>query len=376
MKGERLGASTEVLERPANPQVVFISAAGGTYDGLRSVQGALSSEFGTENVTVFNSALFGEKISSDRFKQMGAIIKSKIEKGPTAIIAHSFGAAETMAAFKEIEKEDPGFFKKQETLDNLNLVLISPAGFFRNWRNGLKYVSKYAKLGVQEAGMLRRTFPGKGSILQGIVSASSVPTEAVYRDDLIQGVRNVSQKLSQVEGQVRVVDAFPDRDYMPFTDAKTQGKLQALDARIAEAASADTLTARQRRAARKALRQRGRLTRKVVNEAFKNAHAKAFGDPVIQHHKYEKDRDAKKAKRRLIIDTFVKGKVLEKMSAWQDAGMRINIVIPEHDTMMSVDEARNFLQGNSDRLAVTPLSTHSAPWAPQPRILTELVKSF
>lgn len=368
-------AETKEKEKALN--VVFISAARGTYDGLRSIKGTLDREFGADNVSVYNSVLFGDKPSPDRFEKMGAELKAKIESGHTTILAHSFAAAETMEAFKEIEKEDPDFFKQRENLDNLQLILISPAGFFQNWRQGIKYGLKYIKLGVQEAGMaMGRTVPGKTSILHGIVSTSVVPHEGIDRDDLVTRVRKVSGKLSQAEGSVREVDAVPDRDYSKYLPAEQAAALQSVDGVFKEATGVDILTSRQRRAARKALKQRARLTSKVVVGSFENRYADQEGDPEIPHEVYDKDKVASRNKTRLMWDTFIKGRVLGKMTEWQNAGMRINFVIPEQDTMMSVDDARNFLQGNDDRLAVTPVSTHMAPWGPQPRILVELVKKF
>lgn len=367
----------EVGEKDKTPNVVFISAARGTYDGLRSIKGTLDSEFGTDTVTVYNSVLFGDNPSPDRFQKMGAELKTKIENGPTTILAHSFAAAETMEAFKEIEKEDPDFFKKKENLDNLQLILISPAGFFKNWRQGIKYGLKYVKLGVQEAGMaMGRTVPGKTSILHGIVSTSVIPHERIARDDLVQRVRKISGKLSQADGSVPEIDAVPDRNYRKRLLPEEVTALQNIDDVFEEATDADTLTRRQRRAARKALKQRARITSKVVVESFDNRYADQDGDPEIQHEVYDKDKIASRNRTRLMWDTFIKGHVLGRMTEWQNAGMRINFVIPEQDTMMSLDDARNFLQGNDDRLAVTPVSTHMAPWAPQPRILVELVKKF
>lgn len=367
----------ETKEKEKTPNVVFISAARGTYDGLRSIKGTLDNEFGADNVSVYNSVLFGDNTSPDRFQKMGAELKSKIESGPTTILAHSFAAAETMEAFKEIEKEDPDFFKKKENLDNIQMILISPAGFFKNWRQGIKYGLKYVKLGVQEAGMaMSRTVPGKTSILHGIVSTSVLPHEGLARDDLVQRVRKVSGELSQADGSVQEIDAIPDRDYRKHLPPEKAKALQSVDDVFTEATEADTLTRRQRRAARKALKQRARLTSKVVVGSFENRYADQEGDPEVPHEVYDKDKVASRNRTRLMWDTFIKGRVLGKMTEWQNAGMKINFVIPEQDTMMSVDDARNFLQGNDDRLAVTPVSTHMAPWGPQPRILVELVKKF
>jgi hypothetical protein len=373
---ERLGIAPETLQQEQKPQVFFISAARGTYDGLRTINRTLGDKFGEENVHMYNSALFGEHVSPHRFKKMGAQMKAKIEAGPTTILAHSFGAAETMAAFEEIEKEDPDFFKKKEHLENLTLTLISPAGFIENWRQGLKYVAKYAQLGAQEVGMLGRTFPGRTSVLQGISSVASIPSGIAERSHMVAGIRSVSADISNADGTARVVEHNPDRDYLPYVNEADLETINQLDARIAEASEAEELTRKERRTVRKALRQRGRLTSKVVMGTLMNSYSDEAGDPVIESEKFGKSKEASQARRKLIIDTFVKGKVLSKMTELQDAGVNINIVVPEHDTMMTVDDARNFLQGREDRLAVTSLSTHMVPWAAQPNILVELVKTF
>ncbi len=370
-----VGISPEIKRQETSQQVVFISGATGTNDGLRAINSTLQNEFGRDKVTVYNSVLFGDKSSPNRFVEMGRSLKSKIENGKTTILAHSFGAAETIEAFKEIEKHDPNFFKNKENLDNINLILVSPAGFFKNWRQGIRYGAKYAKLGVQEAGkFFGKTLPGKSSVLQGIVSASVVPSHVLERGEMIDSVQAMAGKISHMRSDVLSVDANADRDYAQYMDFSEKQKLREIDARLAEYAYADQLTWRQRMSARKALRQRGRLTRKVVKGALENKYADDYSDPIISNIRYGRSRSASQARRRLMLDTFLRGKVLEKMNSLQNAGLKINMVVPEYDTLMTVDNAKQFLQGRDDRLVVTPLSTHMAPWGPQPGILAELAK--
>ncbi len=370
------GPRLEVLKPKKEQQVVFISGATGTYDGMRTIKGALHEQYGRDNVSVYNSVLFGDRPSPDRFQQMGADLKEKIIKGPTTVLAYSFGASETVAALDEIVKEDPNFFKQKENLDNLQLVLISPASFLANWRQGLRYGSKYITLGIQEKGALGLTLPGKTGILHGIVSSAVIPPEGVAREKLVKGIRIVSGALSKADGSVQELDFNPDRNYLPYLSEEERKKLEVLDTRLNEAIQDEVPSRHNRRAARKALRQRGRLTSKVVNESFRNSYSDDFGDPEREETVYPKSKEAAKKTRKLLWDTFMNGRVLGKMTEWRNAGLKINIIVPEQDAMMDVDDARDFLLGDNNRIAVASLSTHSGPWAPQPKLVVASAKAF
>lgn len=345
----------------------FFSGARGRWKGIRATKQALEDVFGRGKAKVLNSALFAESPARDRFESSGRDIQSSIEEGPTTVVAHSFGTAELCASIDEIKKNKPGFFQKKEHAENLHIKLISPAGIFKNRREGIKYLMKYGLLGPQEAGMLKRTLPGKTSILEGITSVRTLPPENISHKRLVTDVRYASRKLSQYDRSENMIDAESQRNYFDVIDPHKKTHIQKVDAKLKEAMDHGSEWQ-----IRKMLRKRGRITRRPLQKVYRGDYSDIYKDPQIDAVGYEKDKVAKRKVRKLFKETFFKGKVLRDIQSLIAAGVDVEVIIPEQDILISKKDMQK-LPGAS--VSFVPLSTHISPWAVQPEVIKQIALS-
>lgn len=370
-----ISINPETLPTEPIRHVVYMAGATDTYGNLQKVKEKLTENFGPENVTIYNSALFGDRPEKDRFKTIGEDLKRRIEEGPTTILAHSLGAAEMLASFEKIKKTYPDFFKKEKTKANLSIVFISPT-ILKNAYDGLKYASKFVSLGVQELGMLRYTLPGKTSILHGIVSLSLLPpnNETIAYEDLVTKVREASQKFSRHNNTIYEISHKPDDTYYASIPDETLKLINEQD-KILKNTSVDTQKGI--RKFRRALKKRGRLTRKILKSIFDRTHPANSDNANIEPEKAKKDKEASKQIRQFLYDTFFNGETYKRLKdLLKDLGdeAKIKIAVPEYDLLMKIKKAIQVMEKEKNVETVAP-STHTSPWTLKPEVLVYLINS-
>ena len=357
--------------------VVFNSGGGGNHNSLRTPNAALKNAFGAENATTITSILWGDLPTLDRFPKIATIYRGNIRKKPTVVVAHSMGGPEAVKGLAILN--DEGFFADKNNSANTKLVLMSTTGYFKTPLGGIKYMGNYGRVLVQEVGVLGRTVPGKTSVLQGIVSLNVLPPKGIERQELIEGVRKAASKLSHHSDKYTQVDGLPDRDYSQYLGDTTDA-VTALDTELVSLIKQDKLTSKQRRRARGLIRQRGRLTKQTIEDAFANTHADDFGDPIIPvPEEIPSKEEAHNVRKEFLIETFLKAKTRKRIKELKKSGVEIYIADPENDAMLSRRyvrrQARRLLGKNyADHFIQIPFATHNGPYAVQPQILVELAK--
>src|ERR1041385_5763437 len=217
---ERYSNRPQVIQNPHH--VYFFAGAAGGYPDLRAVQGEFDQVLGHGKGTVYNSAFFAETPRPERFQDMAYDLKTKLQQGPVTLIGHSYGAIEAVRTVST----DPEI--KEKYLENLKVIFISPA-FPKNWWEGVKDITTYGKILVQEARVLGVSFPGKSSIVGGVASAVTMPSD-VSRQKLMEAAQFASPHFTHGSPASIALDFLP-RDYLSAVDQNTQDRVRAVDKR-------------------------------------------------------------------------------------------------------------------------------------------------
>jgi len=272
---EHRSSGPEVRREKIRQHAFFFSGMRGRYHGLRSVQGALEDVLGSGNATVYDSAFLADKPRLSRYEDMAQDIKQKLTEGPVTLIAHSYGAVEAVRALFA----DPEILNDPQHIAKLNLIFVSPT-FSKNVFEQAKSFASFGKIMVQEARGLGVVFPGPSKILGGVVSASSVPSDAITHEALMEAARIAARKLShRSEHEVDFPqDHFTQRDYFSLLDPQTQDLVRERDRQIDAARETG-----KKSEIRKAFSRRGKDTKGIVYPIFEGEYSDRFKDPPTKN---------------------------------------------------------------------------------------------
>jgi hypothetical protein len=337
---------------------------------LRATQQADSKD-----AAIFYPSITTEPLWADRFDTMAADIEAAItNKQEVTIVIYSLGAAEFMAAFMHfLDKRQQ---KRRENRDpfvpldfsHIDLVLRSPAGLVKNvtdeWRQANRLVDllKNSVGGplVQLENLL--TFhpltEGGQADLATIIAAFNL---AYPEFSLAQQHPETTEKLDTIPlqtGPNHLEDA-------PFADLKTD-TLRQLDQKVLAAArnvQADpeafrkALTERTQYLAQHKQKVDGPLPLTPMDQFFHNRDGVLTGEqwkPTELRHNLVAGLLGMK---RVFGRTVCRGN--HEVYKWfESRGMKITVVIPEHDRFVSLDDIQQFFDLTPEDI-LTPASTHN-----------------
>lgn len=342
---------------PGKPEhAFFFGGFRTTYPSLRGIQGVFDDYLGVGNGTTFNSAFMAERPSPDRYRKMAAQVKEKLSEGPVTIVGHSYGCAEAMRALCA----DPEILNNPENIAKIRMIFISPV-YNEGLIDGIKNISKFVRVMVQEARGVGVVFPGKSSITSGIVSASTMPSDAVPYAALRDAALIASPKLNN--HVANAIDFVPERNYFALLDSNQdfQNRIRETDRQIVEAAEKH-----KKRKVRKGFRRRGKITKSIVSSIFDGKYADHFGDPQSEQLPSGTRLQAWKMKGKLVFQS-IRGKEHAMEEKVEGAGIKIWEVIPQQDLM-------NSSRGRRRPVVTTSFTTHGSPWGSQSGILAALME--
>jgi hypothetical protein len=214
------------------PYCLFISGISGTYAGIRGIKEGLERQYGAGNVKEFNSVVSSDPQNPRRFEQMADIIQERAKSG-LDIVAHSLGAAELRKAIVILNKRDNNFFNNKENAENLQIVLVSPAGFSKDFKSVMHYVGRTFKY-LREQGNLP-IISKSNTLLRGIDALAAFPPEGVSPEDLALALRAAMPKISQYKEYVKAVPLGEEEGYVSNLTIDKQKEVEEYGKKISSA---------------------------------------------------------------------------------------------------------------------------------------------
>ncbi len=334
-----LGARRE-REANSKPYCLFISGGMGTNAGIRGIKQGLEQQYGVGKVEAFNSVLnFKDPQNPKRFEQMADFIQQHAKEG-LDIVAHSLGAAELRKAIEIVKKKDAGFFDNKENTKNLHIVLVSPSGFNKGKMGFFKYMRKAFKHYNQEMDV--PVVSQSKTLLRGIHALTAFPPVGVPSEDLILALRKIMPELSHYKEE-DTLSVFLQGEQHNFDELSDVQKgfiishSKMISFAIKSGKDSDL---------RALVISYGEELRKPLAQVF--AGNFESGDAQVQ--------EATRAMMGGVIgwmSTVIDGfgsKPMRKLAELQQKGVRVDLLIPEYDVFMNLQEAIAFFEGSDDAL--------------------------
>lgn len=338
---------------------LVLSGFSATTAGINEIKGVFETQYGgAENVRTFNSAVnFKDPQNPNRFNEMADFIEAHAKDG-LDIVAHSFGAAELTKAMSIIRKRDEAFFDKKENAQNLRIVLISPGGFNEGFSGPFRYLTRVMKFAREQA-----EFPiySKSETLpRGIDALTAFPPKDIESSVLAQAMREAIPELSQYrEEAVKMISLDEQRDNVTHLseDQKEQVAVYGEMMRIAiENRNYDGL--------KRLIASYGKILRSPLNAILVGSFDSAKNQAL------EAAQGSIRAMVGGIIGSIksvglvfdVLGSApMKELAELQKKGVDMEIVLPENDLLMRLDQAIAFLEGTGKLPHVVERATHFFP---------------
>ena len=346
-------------ETPNSKRFAFvIPGASSSTPGMSFLQEGFKKRYGQDNAHVYNSALFNfEPVAADRYTGMKKELEGRLHAGDSVdVFLLSLGAGESFQVLDAIESL--GEYK-----DKLHFYYISPTAP-KTFPEAAKYIAKYSRVATQEATTIG---PGKGRILRGIMSFATVPPEdfTENRELYTTGIRNIAKRFSQA-GEVAATDEIPfstdpDVNFLANETIFDQHEREAIN--TLDNALKSAVTDGDSRQVRRLLMRRARLTNPKMGKIYNGSYAEDMGFERLDKPEVKSTREGRKAKRKLLADTFWRAEVNDKLDGMAESGFDMTVVVPEYDTLFSVAEAKQLAQDRPNvHVKLAALTTHGFPW--------------
>lgn len=323
----------ESIQKPR--YCLFISGAMGTNQGISAVRGGLEEAYGAENVVAFNSILSKDKPNPKRFDQMAEFIVQHAKDG-LDIVVHSLGSVELIKAIKKVKKKDEKFFDKEENKKNLHIILSSPSGFNKGSLGSARYFKRTVIFNRQE---------GEWSILskskserRGIDALTAFPPEGIEPQDLTASLREALPKLSQYRKDLAKIPLVEGKGYTSHLSPEYQKVVKDYSAWF-QAAIRD----KKYDILRSLTAEYGGKLRKQLKKVFD-------GEFDIKRESAIKTSFLGSVGGRIRM-LNVMGNALFSMPMDELAKLDVpmQILVPEYDVFIKVNEAMKFLERSSEK---------------------------
>lgn len=311
----------------------------------RSIENGLKRVYG-ENTRVLNSILSTDskdigniRDSEQYYLQTAQQIIQQLENNSKVVLtAFSLGPSVLTRVMKKIEETNPQILK--DKAKNLQVIMMAPAGFFKDINSAFSLVGRVSKVGLALADL-----PGPLSRLsspwQEIESTSLIPITGLTIAQQATALRKAYGDKSQYEEGITEISDVEITKYVDHLDPKDRSELERLDNQLQ-----DYIKAVDWDGFRKILKVRGRLLLKYVDKAYAG---KYFPDGEKREEKVKLSMveslrlkgAATLGLGRLFFDIF-KGEPLKLLERLRKQGVPISFLIPEYDVLVKTKEIKEF----------------------------------
>jgi len=326
---------------------LFIPAAFATHEGMRPFRKILEREY-EGNILVYNTFFSLERPDPQRFTTMAEALNQAINEGKKIdVYIHSSGGVELVRVIKEWQKKAPKLFE-QKTIDNLRLILISPAGFFKGISGAADLIKRCTKA-------FYYAFLSKENVFHGLDSLLLVPPDNIGNEELYQKLRKFLPEISLYREDLETIYPSRSTDYQPHLSNEEETKLKEIDEKIKQ-----VLEAGPQKKLKKLLSQRGKMLNTAMDKAFAGDYFDQSGLPELP--KISPAETAKLYGQALLgLPSLVKdvlwGRTLETVEFLRKKGVKTELLVPEFDTILPFKYIEDFFAGKP--LNATLLAGHT-----------------
>lgn len=350
---QEVACETVLPTEKAKSEVFCLFIPGGlaTHEGVASIDQMLKQRYGKENVLVPNSVFSFERPNPQRFTQMAKELSKAMKEGKSVdVYTHSGGGVELVRVIKEWQRIAPKFFE-QETIDNLKIVLISPAGFFKGISGAADFLKRLGKFAYFD-------FISKKNVFRGLTSLLLVPPKDINSEELYGQLRKALPEISLYQTGLETINPPHGIDYQPYLTKEEATQLKALDEKINQLLETGSL-----KELKKYLGQRGKMLARVQLKAFAGEYfdqtgyqelpkigvaetAKLYGQALLGMPSLFKD--------------VLLGKTLETVQFLSKKGVKTEFLVPEYDIILPFRNVREFFGEKPLNATLLAGYTHAA----------------
>lgn len=221
---------------PPHPYTIFAQGMAHGPEMTATIQGEFAKQNAGDRISFWRSDLKDsvEQKQANIDQQVDEVVQ-KLSEGPVRIMSHSLGAVRVERTVAAALAKEP---KLADNLHRLELVFVSPGGFFEGVTRDLKLIQRVWRGDVSTlTDPVMRHIP---SFERGIDSLAFIPIDRPSSTDNASGeippfadrLRQVFPDISQEDSAYRLAKLDPTIDYTETVSPEDKAKLKVIDDKL------------------------------------------------------------------------------------------------------------------------------------------------